>query len=62
MQPFTATVDLLRHLLVGTPLKESPALLTVQLAGFIAVLAPLGLLALSRAVEASRRRGTVIEY
>ncbi len=62
VQPFTATVDLLRHLLVGTPLKESPALLAVQLAAFIAVLAPLGLLALSRAVEASRRRGTVIEY
>jgi len=62
VQPFTATVDLLRHLLVGTPLQESPALEAAKLAGFIVVLVPLGLLALSRAVEASRRRGTVIEY
>jgi ABC-2 type transport system permease protein len=62
VQPFTPSVELLRHLLVGAPL-ESPAwLLLAKLAGFAAVLMPVSVWTLHRAVELSRRRGTIIEY
>jgi ABC-2 type transport system permease protein len=62
VQPFTPAVDLLRNLLVGTPLRE-PALLSAgKLLAFAAVMLPIGLGVLSAAVRRSRRMGTVIEY
>jgi ABC-2 type transport system permease protein len=62
VQPFTPSVDLLRNLLVGTPLPDSATLDVVKLIGFPAVLMPVSLFVLSRAVHESRRRGTIMEY
>lgn len=61
VQPLTPAVDLMRHLLVGTPLSD-PALEAVKLAAFAALLIPPAVWVLSRAVDLGRRRGTIIEY
>jgi ABC-2 type transport system permease protein len=62
VQPFTPAADLLRNLLVGTPLRE-PALLSVsKLLGFAAVMLPASVAVLGAAVRHGRRRGTIIEY
>ena len=62
IQPFTPALDLLRHLLVGTPLSGSPWTPVVKLAAFAAVLLPLSLLLLRQAIRLAQRRGTIIEY
>jgi ABC-2 type transport system permease protein len=62
VQPFTPAVDLLRNLLVGTPLPDPALLDLAKLVAFPLVMLPLALLALERAVRRGRRRGTIIEY
>jgi ABC-2 type transport system permease protein len=62
VQPFTPTVDLLRHVLVGFPPAHPVWVLVLKLAGFGAVLLPLGVVTIGRALEVGRRRGTIIEY
>jgi ABC-2 type transport system permease protein len=62
VQPFTPGVDLLRNVIVGTPLRNSVWWDLARLAGFGAVLMPLSALLVDRAVQVSRRRGTLIEY
>ena len=62
VQPFTPAVDLLRNLLVGTPLHGSALAELAKLAGFAVVTLPLGLLLLRAAVNRSRASGTIIEY
>jgi ABC-2 type transport system permease protein len=62
VQPFTPAIDLLRNLLVGTPLKGSAWGAVAKIAGFAVVTAPLAVLGLQAAVRRSRRLGTIIEY
>jgi ABC-2 type transport system permease protein len=62
VQPFTPAVDLLRHLLVGTELRDPAWQELLKLFAFAAVLLPLSLCLLRSAVRLSRRRGTLIEY
>jgi ABC-2 type transport system permease protein len=62
LQPFTAATDVLRHLLVNSPLGESSQVSLLKLAGFAAVLLPLSIFALGRAIRFGQRRGTIIEY
>ena len=62
VQPFTPAVDLLRNVLVGTPLTESLGLSLAKLFGFTAVLLPVSLLILKAALARSRSKGTIIEY
>jgi ABC-2 type transport system permease protein len=62
VQPFTPAVDLLRHLLVDTPMRDSTTVALAKLAGFATVMLPLSVLALRAAVERSRRNGTICEY
>jgi ABC-2 type transport system permease protein len=62
VQPFTPAVDLLRHLLVGQPLRDSAWAEVGKLVGFTAALLPLGLAGLWWAVEGGRRLGTLTEY
>jgi ABC-2 type transport system permease protein len=62
VQPFTPTVDLLRNVLVGTPLPDSAWLDVVKVAGFTVVLMPVSLLLLKASVRTGRRRGTILEY
>jgi ABC-2 type transport system permease protein len=63
VQPFTPAVDLLRHLLVGTPLREgSPVGELLRIIVFGVVLMPLAVRALGGSVRLARRRGTLTEY
>jgi ABC-2 type transport system permease protein len=62
VQPFTPAVDLLRHVLVDTPQRESTALALLKLVAFAAGMLPIALLVLRAAVERSRRKGTITEY
>jgi ABC-2 type transport system permease protein len=62
VQPFTPTVDLLRHVLIGFPLTEAPAVALAKIFGFIVVGIPIGVLLVSRAGRYGRKRGTVVEY
>jgi ABC-2 type transport system permease protein len=62
VQPFTPTVDLLRHLLSGHPMQGPAAEAVIKLVGFAGVLIPLSMLALGAAARRARRRGTIIEY
>lgn len=62
VQPFTPAVDLLRNVLVGTPLRNEVWVDLLKLGGFTAVLLPCSLVVLRAAVARSRRMGTIIEY
>lgn len=62
IQPFTPAIELLRHLLVGTPLTHSAWLDLAIIIGFAAALLPLSIWALSAAIRWGRRRGTITEY
>lgn len=62
VQPFTPMVELLRHLLIGTPLDDAVAETMVKVVAFVVVLLPLGLFSLRAAIEMGRRRATLIEY
>jgi ABC-2 type transport system permease protein len=62
VQPFTPAAELLRHLITGTALHASAWIDVLKLFGFAAVLTPLSILLLRRAIMFSRRRGTLVEY
>jgi ABC-2 type transport system permease protein len=62
IQPFTPATDLMRHLMVGTPLHASWALELGKVIGFGALLMPLSVLAVHVALRRSRRGGTILEY
>lgn len=62
VQPLTPAVGLLRHQLLGTPAGQPVAIELAKLAGFSLVLMPLAVIVLRVAMNASRRRGTLIEY
>jgi ABC-2 type transport system permease protein len=62
VQPFTPAVDILRHLLVKTPTLEPVWLELLKLGAWTALLIPTSAVVLRIAVNASRRRGTIMEY
>ncbi|HEY1450570.1 MAG TPA: ABC transporter permease [Solirubrobacteraceae bacterium] len=62
LQPFTAATNLLRHLLLDSPLGESTAVALGKLALFAVVLVPLSIYVLATAIRFGQRRGTIIEY
>jgi ABC-2 type transport system permease protein len=62
VQPFTPAVDLLRRVLVGTPLADPAWLDVLKLVGFGAVLVPVSIFLLTRIAKASRIKGTILEY
>jgi ABC-2 type transport system permease protein len=62
LQPFTPATEILRHLLVNTPMNASVSASLAKLTIFAAVLLPLSILALSSAVRTGQRRATIIEY
>ena len=62
VQPFTPAVELLRNVVVGTPLENSALSDVVKLIGFAAVLLPPSFLVLKGAIHIGRRRATIIEY
>ena len=62
VQPFTPAVDLLRNVLVGTPLTDPAWFALTKLIGFLIVMVPVGFGALQLALRTAQRRGTIIEY
>jgi ABC-2 type transport system permease protein len=62
VQPFTPAVDLMRYVLVGTPLTDPAWLDVARLVGFTAFFLPLSVWTLHAALRRSRRTGTIIEY
>jgi ABC-2 type transport system permease protein len=62
VQPFTPATDLLRHVLVNTPLREDVWLSLTKMVGFTVVLLPVSIWLVHRAIDIGRRRGTIIEY
>lgn len=62
LQPFTPATEVLRHLLVNSPQETTIATALAKLTGFAAVLLPLSLFGLQRAIRFGQRRGTIIEY
>jgi ABC-type polysaccharide/polyol phosphate export permease len=61
-QPFTPAVDLLRNVLVGTPLQGGATSDLAKMIGFLVVTIPLGLVALNVGLRTAQRRGTIMEY
>jgi ABC-2 type transport system permease protein len=62
VQPLTPAVELLRSTLSGQPLNEAAWVLVLELVGFAAIALPISIALLSKALDVSRRRGTVLEY
>jgi ABC-2 type transport system permease protein len=62
VQPFTPATELLRHLLVDSPMETSVGLALVKIVVFVEILVPASLYALYRAIRYGQRRGTIIEY
>jgi ABC-2 type transport system permease protein len=62
VQPFTPTLNLLRNLLVGTPLEGSAWGALARVIAFALVLMPLAVWVLSASVQFAQRRGTITEY
>ena len=62
VQPFTPALELLRHLIIGTPIGGSPWLAAARLAAFAVLAARLAFLVLRSAVSHCCRRGTLVEY
>ena len=62
VQPFTPATDLLRHLLVDTPLAHPVLVELLKLVGFVVVLLPAGLVLLRASIRYGQRTGTVAEY
>lgn len=62
VQPFTPATDLLRHLLVDTPLVHPALVELAKLVGFIAILLPAGILLLRASIRYGQRSGTIAEY
>ncbi len=62
VQPFTPAVELLRHVLVDSPMSDPLWLALAKLVGFSTVLWPGAIWVANRAIAAGQRRGTIIEY
>jgi ABC-2 type transport system permease protein len=62
VQPFTPATDLLRHLLVNTPLVHPAGVELLKLVGFSAVLLPAGFMLLRASIRYGQRSGTIAEY
>jgi ABC-2 type transport system permease protein len=61
-QPFTPATDLLRHLLIDTPLVHPAAVELLKLVGFCVVLIPAGIMVMRGAIRYGQRSGTIAEY
>ncbi len=62
VQPFTPATDLLRHLLVGTPLVHPFVIEMLKLVFFSLILFPVAIAILRKAIRYGQRTGTIAEY
>jgi hypothetical protein len=61
VQPFTPAVDLLRNVLVGTPLQHDPWSEVAKLVAFLVVMVPIGLTVVAAALRLGQRQGRILE-
>jgi ABC-2 type transport system permease protein len=62
VQPFTPATDLMRHLLVDSPLVHPAGVELLKLVGFSLLLLPIGFMVLNKSIRYGQRIGTVAEY
>jgi ABC-2 type transport system permease protein len=62
LQPFTPATEILRHLLVDSPVQSSIGIAVAKLIVFAGILLPASLYVLYQAIRLGQRRGTIIEY
>jgi ABC-2 type transport system permease protein len=62
VQPFTPTLELLRLVLVGTPMESSPWVALLKVAVAAVALLPISVWLLGLAVRKSQHQGTITEY
>jgi ABC-2 type transport system permease protein len=62
VQPFSPSIELTRHVLIGQDMSQPVGLALAKLAGSAVVLLPLALWVLAAALSRARRRGTLLEY
>jgi ABC-type multidrug transport system permease subunit len=62
IQPLTPSLELLRHVLLGTEVDDGVWLAVLRLVAFAAVLLPLALVVLEATIGRCRRLGTLTEY
>jgi ABC-2 type transport system permease protein len=62
VQPFTPATDLMRHLLVDTPLVHPVGVELLKLVGFSVVLLPASFMLLRASIRYGQRTGTIAEY
>src|SRR5436190_7174020 len=62
VQPFSPSIELMRHVLIGQDMSQSVGVALLKLAGAAVVLLPLALWILGAALPRARRRGTLLEY
>jgi len=61
-QPFTPATEMLRHLLVDSPMATPMGVALIKIAGFAYLLIPTSIFVLHHAIRYGQRRGTIIEY
>jgi ABC-2 type transport system permease protein len=62
VQPFTPSIQLLRHVLIGAEVTGDPLTLVLKVAAFVVLMIPAGYVALRAATRVGQRTGTIIEY
>jgi ABC-2 type transport system permease protein len=62
VQPFTPSIQLLRHVLIGAEVSGDPWTLVLKVALFVVLMIPAGYFALRAATRVGQRTGTIIEY
>jgi ABC-2 type transport system permease protein len=62
VQPLTPAAELLRNTLTGQALSEDAWVFVAKLVGFAAIALPVSVIALRAAMQAARKRGTILEY
>jgi ABC-type polysaccharide/polyol phosphate export permease len=62
VQPFTPSIQLLRHVLIDAEVTGDPSTLVLKVAAFVVLMIPAGYLALRAATRVGQRTGTIIEY
>jgi ABC-2 type transport system permease protein len=62
VQPFTPAIELMRHVLLDSPMRDSVGVALLKMAASALILLPLALRGLRAMVDRARRRGTLLEY
>lgn len=62
VQPFSPAIELMRHVLLDAPMRDSVGVALAKMAASAFVLLPLALWVLRAMVTRARRRGTLLEY